>query len=91
MSQSTGMSDSGYSPPISITLTLQGEHYNVASLDSGRVRLRDARPAEPGQGVIRLEVDGRITLFHVDLTEGIDPARQYQSYHRVAVAEGAAA
>ncbi len=71
-------SDAGYSPPISIDLTLHGERYEVASVGPDRLYLSEPAHAPPGRGVVRLTVDGRSTFTHVELFAGLDPTTRRQ-------------
>ena len=84
-------SAAGYSPSISAELTLHGERFKVAALGPDGVVLRSARPCDPGTGVIRVDVDGRVTLYHFDFTHGIDPARREQPVTLLRTIEEAAA
>jgi hypothetical protein len=70
--------DSGYSPPLHIELHLDGRQYAVAEVCGDFVRLRNAVVAPPGVGTLRVEIDGRPTLFRIDLFDGIDPQRKRQ-------------
>jgi hypothetical protein len=71
---------SGYSPPITIELQIGSNHFNVASMSSEGIALRDATPLGPTSGVIRMTVDKHLTVYHVELPQGIDPARDEQVY-----------
>ena len=42
--------------------------------------LRDAKVLGPLAGIVRLTIDGQVTVYHVELPEGIDPRRQEQVY-----------
>jgi hypothetical protein len=79
-----------YSPDISIELLVHGERFNVASLGPRNLALRDARPMAPGVGIVRLVVDGQVTVIHVDLRTGIDPSRPTQPYVQTTVQEAVA-
>ncbi len=71
--------DAGYSPPISIDLTLHGERYEVASVGPDRLYLQQPAIAPPGHGVVRVTVDGRSTFYQVDLFAGLDASARRQS------------
>jgi hypothetical protein len=73
-------SDTGYSPDISAELLIHGRRFNLASLGPDRIIVRTSEKVEPGRGTIRLRVDQRFTLFHIDLPQGIDPAKTHQPY-----------
>ena len=78
MSDTPTQSDTGYSPPISIDLTLHGERYEVAAVGPDRLYLTEPVHALAGRGVVRLTVDGRSTFTHVDLFAGLDPTVRKQ-------------
>ena len=84
-------SESGYSPPLTITLTLHGDDYDVAAIGLDSLTLRHPRPAAPGPAIVRVSIDGRPIVYHIDLFDGIDPTRRKQAFRRAAVAEEVAA
>jgi hypothetical protein len=86
-----GDSDSGYSPPIAIELIIHGQRFDVASVGPDRAILRDARALNAGLGIIRLTVDAHVTVYQVDLTQGIDPARTEQPFMLIGVESEVAA
>jgi hypothetical protein len=69
-----------HSPSISATLVLHRRAFDVASLGPERVLLRAPKPAPPGCGTIRLQVNSRITIYHVDFPNGIDPTLDDQPF-----------
>lgn len=81
----------GYSPEISAELLIHGERFNVGSLGPDELIVRAPRPIKPGPGTVRLTVDGRVTLYHIDLFNGIDPTRVDQPYKLLSTFEEAAA
>ncbi len=81
----------GYSPPIKIELLLHGESFNVASVGSKWAILRNAHPAKPGSGVVRIDVDGNVAEYKVDLFNGIDPKQERQPFVLLGVQSEAAA
>jgi hypothetical protein len=68
----------GFSPDIAATLLIHGERFKVGSLGPNEIMLQDARRTAPGRGVVRLLVDKRLTIYRVELIEGIDPSRPVQ-------------
>jgi hypothetical protein len=78
MKAHNGAADSGYSPKITIELILHGQRFNVASVGPTMAILRDARKMEPGAGVIQWNVDGRVTSYRVEFSQGVDPERAEQ-------------
>jgi len=74
---------SGYSPPVTIELEVGASKFSVGSLSADKLALRDAKSLPPLSGVVRLTVDGHVTVYHVELPEGIDPQRDEQIYHVV--------
>ena len=83
--------ESGYSPPLTITLTLHGEQYDVAAIGPDALTLRHPHAARPGSAVVRVSIDRRPILYHIDLFDGIDPARPKQAFRHLGVAEEVAA
>jgi hypothetical protein len=67
----TPSSDAGYSPPIRIQLYLHGNCIELATVGRSGIRLRNPHFAPPGAGVIRLDIDGRCTTYHVELPLGL--------------------
>jgi hypothetical protein len=65
--------DAGYSPEISAELLLGKERFAIAALGPGHVRLKAPQICRPGRGIITMIVDGRSTVYHVDLFSGISP------------------
>jgi len=82
---------SSYSPDISMELLVHGERMNVAAMGPSNIVVRSARTAPPGPGTICLKVNGRITVYHIELPQGIDPTRQHQPVRLVRTVEDAAA
>jgi hypothetical protein len=80
MTPQLGTEDSGYSPPITIQLQLNGERFNVASVGSRQAILRDARVMPAGIGTVRIDVDGDVTEYQVNLFNGIDPQQVEQPF-----------
>ena len=85
------LTGSGYSPEISMELILHGERFDVASLGSQDIVVRDARRVPAGQGTLRLVVDRKPTIFHVNLMHGINPSLREQTYQLLDTVEEAAA
>jgi hypothetical protein len=83
--------DSGYSPPITIELHLNGETFNVASSGPERLILRNPRAAAAGNGIVRFIVDGKVTDYRVNVPSGIDPGRTHQPVSNVEMQSEAAA
>jgi hypothetical protein len=91
MNSATRADEAGYSPPITIELHLHGEIFNVASTGPDQVILRDARPTAPGNGIIRFNVDGKVTDYIVKVLNGIDPRRVHQAISIIGVQSEVAA
>ena len=85
MSVTPTAGDSGYSPPLSITLGLDGRQFNVAELGPDFLRLHGAVAVPPHPGTVRIEIDGRPTVFRIDLFDGVDPQRKRQPFRDRAV------
>lgn len=64
---------SGYSPQISADLSIHGEVFKLAAMGPDCVTIQDARTMPPGQATIRMLVDHKLTIYHVELANGIDP------------------
>jgi hypothetical protein len=88
---SNGSSFTGYSPNVSMELTIHGERFNVASLGPSKFIVRNPRLVKPGAGTLRLLVDTRVTIYHMELIDGIDPKRGSQPYRLLSTIEEAAA
>ena len=84
-------SSSGYSPEISAELFLHGRRFAVAAIGPHMIGLHVSENLEPGQGTIRLSVDGNTTIYHVDLVDGVDPARKRQPCRILSSSEEVAA
>ena len=84
-------SESGYSPPLTITLMLNGEQFDVAAIGPDALKLRNPRAARPSRAVVRVSIDGRPILYDIDLFDGIDPTRTKQSFRHLGVAGEVAA
>ena len=91
MQSAAASAESGYSPPLTITLVLHGEEYDVAAIGPETLALRNPRVARAGQGTVHVSIDGQPVLYHIDLFDGIDPTRQKQSFHHLGVTQEAAA
>ena len=87
MDMETPSFDAGYSPPICIQLFLHGQRIEVAAAGRSGIRLRNPHFAPPGAGVIRLDIDGRCTTYHVDLPLGL---KHENSIHPIVVLSTAA-
>jgi hypothetical protein len=72
-------------------LTVHGERFDVASLGSQDIVVRDARRVPAGQGTLRLVVARKTTIFHINLLHGIDPSLREQTYQLLGTVEEAAA
>jgi hypothetical protein len=91
MSDSPISSGAGYSPDISMELTLDGERFRVASIGPDEVVVRGVRRVPPGRGTLRLVVDRKATMFHIYLPDGLDPDRVRHAYRLLDAVEEAAA
>ena len=69
---------SGYSPPISMELQVGDERFEVASLGGEKLIVSDARLLPPTTGIVRVIVDGQVTVYHVELPNGIIPEARHQ-------------
>jgi hypothetical protein len=70
----------GYSPTLSGLLRSGDSKFALAAMGDTRVVVKDPRFAPPGPATVHMFVDGRETVFHIDLTHGIDPAARDQPY-----------
>ena len=77
---------SGYSPPIRITLELDGTAFDVAEVGSDHVTVRSPRDCAPTQALLIVNIDGRIKKRHVMLPEGIKKGREQQPIIRLETA-----
>jgi hypothetical protein len=76
----------GYSPPIRITLELDGIAFDVAEVGADHVTLRSPRDCGPMKAVLIVNIDGRIKRRHVMLPEGIVKERDRQPIIRLETA-----
>ena len=74
---------SGYSPPIRITLELDGTAFDVAEVGPDHVTLRSPRDCAPMPATLIVNIDGRIKKRHVMLPEGIIKGRDRQPIIRL--------
>jgi hypothetical protein len=70
--------DSGYSPPLTVSLELHGQRFDIAEIGPEFVRVRGAVPVAEGVAKVHFELDGQLTISEVDLFDGIDPQRKRQ-------------
>jgi hypothetical protein len=87
MDQTPTSSDIGYSPDLSGELTLHGQRFALAAMGPNGIVVRSPRAMEPGRGTIRMIIDGRQTVYNVDLWLGIDPAKREQVFRLLTAAE----
>lgn len=83
--------NASYSPRIRITLSADGDDFDIASLSPHAIVLRDPHPVQPCTATIRMEVDRHSTVYLVHLIEGIDPAFAKQPYRILKTMEEAGA
>jgi hypothetical protein len=81
----------GYSPPIRITLELDGTVFDVAEVGPDHVTVRSPRDCAPMQAFLIINIDGRIKRRQVMLPEGILKGRDRQSIIRLETASRAKA
>jgi hypothetical protein len=83
--------DGAYSPDVSGELTIHGLQFVLSSIGSKTISVRNPAVALPGQGTVRLTIDQDVTVYHVELPEGIDPLRETQPCRVLGIVAGAAA
>jgi hypothetical protein len=76
----------GYSPPIRITLEVDGMSFDVAEVGPDHVTLRSPRDCGPMQAVLVVDIDGRIKRRQLMLPEGILKGRDRQLIIRLETA-----
>jgi hypothetical protein len=81
----------GFSPSLSISLIAGSQHFNVASIGGGQLRLRDARPTPATRASVHFKIDGRLSVYQIDLPEGIDPSHPVQPFVMLPTGEEAVA
>jgi hypothetical protein len=69
-----------HSPVLSADLLIDGQRFAVAALGPEHVIVRLPRLVPAGEGTILFRADDEVTTYHIDLPQGIDPARHEQSY-----------
>ncbi len=77
--------ESSYSPEITIELVTQGQIFDVASFGFGKMIVRNARSLEAGTALVRLRVANELAVYHIELPQGIDPARVIQPFALISV------
>lgn len=83
--------DEGYSPDIVMTLFLGGEQFDVWTVGPSEMTLHDPRPMRPGKGSLQIRIADSVSIYPMELTEGIDPARREQPCRRLDSTADAAA
>ena len=84
-------SGGGYSPEISAELLIRDQVFKVAAIGAGGLVIHSPHPVEPGEGTIRMLVDGRETVYQVEIPDGIDPSRDRQPFKVLPTVEASAA
>ena len=74
---------SGYSPPIRITLEIDGTAFDVAEVGPDHVALRSAGDCAPTRAILIINIDGRIKRREVMLPDGIVKGRDRQPIIRL--------
>ena len=75
-----------YSPPIRMTLEVDGMVFDVAEAGADHVRLRVPRDCGPMPAVLVVNIDGRIKRRQLMLPEGILKGRNRQPIIRMETA-----
>ncbi len=83
MDSTRSVLDGRHSPELSADLLIHGHRLAIAALGPEHIVLRSPRLVAAGEGAIHLKVDSQLTIYHVDLPQGIDPNRREQSYRRL--------
>jgi len=86
MSMSDASSFTGYSPPIRITLEVNGMVMDVAEAGPDHVTLRSQCDCAPMQAILIVNIDGRIKRRRLMLPEGILQGRDRQPIIRLETA-----
>jgi hypothetical protein len=60
-------------------LQVGDQRFEVASLGGDKMIVSDAKPLPACNGVVRVIVDGQVTVYHVELPEGIVPEARHQA------------
>jgi hypothetical protein len=76
----------GYSPPIRITLEVDGLAFDVAEVGPDHVTLRSSRDCAPMRAALIVNIDGRVKHRQVMLPEGILKGRDRQPIIRLETA-----
>jgi hypothetical protein len=84
------LSGNGHSPDIRMELLMGGQSFGLAQMCDGKVAVREPRQMPPGVATIRLTVGAEVTIYEINLPNGIDPALRKQSYRLVRKIEAAA-
>jgi hypothetical protein len=91
MNDHSKSSSSGFSPNISAVLSIHGHQFAVASVGPGFVKVRQSFRVEPGRGTIRMMIDSKATVYHVELLQGINPDLIDQPFRLITSREESAA
>ena len=70
----------GYSPSISAELFIHERRFVLASLGPRSLSLQAPEAAPPGDAVIRMLIDARTFIYHIEMVDGIDPQTQDQPF-----------
>jgi hypothetical protein len=61
-------------------LKIHGERFSVGSMGLNGLVVRAPVAVSAGAGQVTLNVGGKVTVYHVMLTSGIDPLRNLQPF-----------
>lgn len=74
------MPNTKHSPELSADLSIHGQKFTVAALGPEHVVVRSPRQIAAGEGIIHFKMDNQLTIYRIDLPQGIDPTRREQNY-----------
>jgi len=72
----------GYSPPLRISLEVDGKTYDVAATAPEWLILRDAADLPPTWGTLHVDLDGDVRSERLNFHEGIRADRRRQPHVR---------
>ena len=79
----------GYSPPLTITLDMGGQTFNVAATAPEYVILRDAADVPPGEAVLHVDIDGDVRSETLHFRKGLRADERRQPHDRRPPVRGA--
>lgn len=72
----------GYSPPLRMTLDMNGRTFDVGQTGPDFVILRDAADVPPGEATLHVDLDGDVASETLHFRDGLKANRRRQPHDR---------